>query len=312
MYQRNKQFIYGVLSTISVIGLSNVYEYSNNVLRETSLDAYNHLSNDDKLNNIFTIEHINKLKENNGYIVIDNILPSEQLKLVKEQINTLLDDDNNFTMNDNNDTKIRNDEILWIGESNKDEKDDPLLHAIRVLRSIPYELNMKQGIPMICQLSCFQGGAQYIAHRDSPQVIDTSYSLSNLILYILSKFNTREYTMVLYLNDNWDSTNSTGNNNGNLRLYVNADYNDTIGTSATKIVDISPNGGRVVIFNRFQLKILDNNNYTNTNTNTNNTSKYLLHEVLPSTTQRRYALTLWIGSKSTRSGFIRDYLIKNM
>jgi hypothetical protein len=69
MYQRivsNKQFLYGVISTVSLIGLGSVYEYSNNVLRETTLDAYNHLHHDDKLHNIFTINHINKLKENNG------------------------------------------------------------------------------------------------------------------------------------------------------------------------------------------------------------------------------------------------------
>ena len=183
------------------------------------------------------------------------MLTTEQLRLIKEQINKL-NDDKNFAMNDNNDTSIRNDEILWIGESNKlDNKDeDPLLHAIRILRSIPYELNMKIGVPMICQLSCFTSGAQYIAHRDCPQTADNKYSLSNAILYMLSQFNTREYTMVLYLNDKvWDSTNDTGsNNNGNLRLYVNAAYNDTIGNTATEIVDIAPDGGRVIIFNRFQ------------------------------------------------------------
>ena len=156
-----------------------------------------------------------------------------------------------FTNNDNDDSTIRNDKIYWVGETNKDDKDDPLLKAIRILRSIPYELNMKQGVPMICQLSSFDKGGKYVAHRDVPQVIDAHYTLSNLLLYMLSIVNTREITIVLYLNSqDWDSTNDTGNNNGNLRLYVDAHHNDTKGDTSTKIIDVPPKGGRVIIFNR--------------------------------------------------------------
>jgi hypothetical protein len=157
-----------------------------------------------------------------------------------------------FTNNDNDDDTIRNDKIYWVGETNKDDKDDPLLQAIRILRSIPYELNMKHGVPMICQLSCFDKGGKYVAHRDVPQVMNTRYTLSNLLLYMLSIVNTREITIVLYLNSlDWDSTNDTGNNNGNLRLYVDAHHNDTKGSTSTKIIDVPPKGGRVIIFNRF-------------------------------------------------------------
>ena len=222
-----------------------------------------------------------------GYVIIDNLLTKEQLKLINDQINNMND---RFTNNDNDDDTIRNDKIYWVGETNKDDKDDPLLQAIRILRSIPYELNMKHGVPMICQLSCFDKGGKYVAHRDVPQVMDTHYTLSNLLLYMLSIVNTREITIVLYLNSlDWDSTNDTGNNNGNLRLYVDAHHNDTKGSTSTKIIDIPPLGGRVIIFN----------------------SSELLHEVLPSKNQR-IALTLWCGGRSSRNSPLRNYLVKSI
>ena len=216
-----------------------------------------------------------------------------------------------FTNNDNGDDKVRNDKIYWVGETYKDDKDDPLLHAIRILRSIPYELNMKQGVPMVCQLSCFDKGGKYIAHRDVPQVMDADYTLSNLLLHMLSIVNTREVTIVLYLNSlDWDSSNDTGNNNGNLRLYVDAHHNDTKGNTSTEIIDIPPKGGRIIIFNRFTfllllilllliliiIIIL---------------SSELLHEVLPSKNQR-IALTLWIGGRSSRNSYIRSCIVKRM
>jgi len=215
-----------------------------------------------------------------------------------------------FTNNDNDDDTIRNDKIYWVGETNKDDKHDPLLQAIRKLRSIPYELNMKLGVPMICQLSCFDKGGKYVAHRDVPQVIDTHYTLSNLLLYMLSIVNTREITIVLYLNSlDWDSTNDTGNNNGNLRLYVDAHHNDTKGNTSTKIIDVPPKGGRVIIFNRFTFTTTTT---TNNNTNNNTTlSSELLHEVLPSKNQR-IALTLWCGGRSSRNSPMRNYLVKSI
>jgi Rps23 Pro-64 3,4-dihydroxylase Tpa1-like proline 4-hydroxylase len=189
-------------------------------------------------------------------------------------------------MNDNNDINIRSDTLIWVNENNKiDNDDDHLLNAIRILRSIPYELNMTYGVPMFCQLACFENNAKYVPHRDAPQTLSKSLSLSNLLLYLLSLLNTREYTLVLYLNDKVLDKEF----GGKLRLYVEADKDDVNGTSSDNIIDIEPLGGRLVMFN----------------------SRHLLHEVQESK-HRRIALTLWIGSKPTLSSSLRRFIINNL
>ena len=63
MLKCNKQFIYGVFTTLAFTNIYNGYNYSNNILRETSEDAYDHLNVKDKiLSGVFTINDINKLK----------------------------------------------------------------------------------------------------------------------------------------------------------------------------------------------------------------------------------------------------------
>ena len=60
----NKQFLYGVLTTLAVTNAYNAFNYSNNILRETSEDAYNHLK--EKIApGFFTLNDINTLKNSN-------------------------------------------------------------------------------------------------------------------------------------------------------------------------------------------------------------------------------------------------------
>jgi hypothetical protein len=85
----------------------------------------------------------------------------------------------------------------------------------------------------------------------------------------------------------WDSSTVDGENcDGNLRCFINTDANDYTGETATKVVNIEPVGGRLVIFD----------------------SKRVLHAVLP-TSQRRIALTSWIGGTHSSHEWLRMMFI---
>ena len=88
--QRNCQFLLGSLTTISVIGMTYLFEYSNNILRESSIDAYNHLHNDDKVHcGVFSINDINKLKEANG-IITTTIITTTITTTIATTITTII------------------------------------------------------------------------------------------------------------------------------------------------------------------------------------------------------------------------------
>jgi Rps23 Pro-64 3,4-dihydroxylase Tpa1-like proline 4-hydroxylase len=89
-------------------------------------------------------------------------------------------------------------------------------------------------------------------------------------------------TAILYLNPiDWgkDSEHQDG---GNLLCYIDAAKGDTTGNTSSRIDSICPAGGTLVLFD----------------------SRYLLHEVCPSTSVRdRYALSIWIyGDETEYSG----------
>ena len=72
---------------------------------------------------------------------------------------------------------------------------------------------------------------------------------------------------------------------GALLLYLGAEYDDNVGTTAPSVLEILPVGGRLVIFD----------------------SRTILHEVCPHTRDDvdRVAMTVWLGGPSTVSGFVR-------
>ena len=73
--------------------------------------------------------------------------------------------------------------------------------------------------------------------------------------------------------DDWD----TARDGGALRLYVGADPDDEVGTTARQTIDVAPHSGTLVLFN----------------------SREMLHEVLP-TRRPRHAISAWIETRTTR------------
>eukprot|EP00434_Breviolum_minutum_P007902 symbB.v1.2.006970.t1/scaffold348.1/size222345/9 len=105
-------------------------------------------------------------------------------------------------------------------------------------------------------------GSFYAAHRDNEHHVHKGDGRPWV--------NFRSLTAVMYMNPYGFDDNKDG---GSLRCFLDAKPDDLTGASATQIQEISPRGGRAVLF----------------------PSRTLLHEVLPSY-RRRYALTLWFVS----------------
>lgn len=83
-------------------------------------------------------------------------------------------------------------------------------------------------------------------------------------------YRQRSITAILYLNEiDWNPSQSA--DGGYLKCYIDADAEDVVGTTASRVDKVSPVGGTLVLFD----------------------SRYLLHEVEPSH-RDRLALTLWV------------------
>jgi hypothetical protein len=177
------------------------------------------------------------------------------------------------------------------------------------------------GVPFSSQLACYNGGkSHYVAHRDSPiqelpemdrdpRLIDSgnniarsahvepSFLLNMKGLYFdfksfLSKIlhgdmDARKITIIIYLNDKiWDSNVGGLSDSGHLRIYNDAHMDDDTGKTCRNVLDITPIGGRMVIFD----------------------SRRILHEVRPSH-QRRLALTCWVGGSHSSHEWLRPFCL---
>lgn len=193
----------------------------------------------------------------------------------------------------------------WVRPDNSqiEEKDRPIAQnnnpsrgglqsAIALIRSVPfflegsssdYERSSGHEVPNLCRLASMPGtGATYRPHRDA-----TIYSVSELGLVGWLKargYQRRVLTCILYLNEEqWSDHENVSlvgkerdkrekGNGGCLRLHPNADPSDRVGESSSGThVDVSPNGGTLVIFD----------------------AKDVLHEVLP-TFCDRLTITSWV------------------
>lgn len=246
---------------------------STQVMREDPTKAANHMPIGRKLKNVITTQGFSELKSK-GILVVDNVLSSIELNLARDEVNTLLSNDQ-FEANDNKDNDTRNDSVYWISESIGNQQISTLgpglLHALRCCRSIPLELTSNGykeaeslGVPYSNQLACYDGnGAHYIPHRDTPELQNglPSHPLRWLLQPGLEE---RKFTIILYLNQEIWQGGDDSNMTGNLRCYMHADMNDMTGRTATEILEISPIGGRMVIFD----------------------STKILHEVVPTASRR--------------------------
>jgi len=153
-----------------------------------------------------------------------------------------------------------------------------------------YMTSMLMGVPLSSQIAVYnkgEGVIGYRAHRDTPEnlgVSPTSVGRKHPLRSILQPgLNDRVITIIVYLNERqWDADAS----GGSLRCYLGAKEWDLSGDTATDIIEISPRGGRIVVFD----------------------SKTVLHEVLPSR-DRRIALTCWVGGVHSVHHWLRPLCI---
>ena len=285
------RLLYTAGGIAAYVGILNLTHMSITCMKESPTTAATHVTIPHRL--IISPQHVQCLKED-GLVVIDNVLSQEELARTRAEIIQILDYSQQFIDDPNDDLTIRSDSVMWItekiGNGHRSTVTKALMQTLRLLRSIPFELTSLYGfeeehlgVPLANQLACYDGGgSNYVAHRDAPAVNgDYDWVLQPGI-------HDRALTMVLYLNEStWDSTTTDGENcDGNLRCFMHTENADITGETAQSVVNIEPIGGRLVIFD----------------------SKRVLHAVLP-TSQRRIALTSWIGGTHSSHGWLRNMFI---
>ncbi|KAJ1446311.1 2OG-Fe(II) oxygenase superfamily-domain-containing protein [Pelagophyceae sp. CCMP2097] len=222
--------------------------------------------------------------EKKAYFVCDLDISKANLDALRIDVESLQHEPGFF--NAAGQAQHRGDRIGWIGKRGAEERRLPrLASALKfMLVDLPSFLPQTPAItgPAEAMLSLYDGGAAYAPHRDG--VADASFSgvarsaaralLSGGVGAALSTLATatspvahRELTTILYLNpSDWDLTRD----GGALRLFGGAEAGDRCGETATGVLDVSPLGGRLVVFE----------------------SRRVLHAVLPAT-RRRLACTAW-------------------
>jgi hypothetical protein len=285
------RLLYTAAGVAGYVGMLRLAHMTVSSMKESPSNAALHLTIPHKM--IISPENAKSLKEH-GLVVIDNVMTAKELEATRTEIIRVIEHTEEFVADPNDDLSIRSDVVTFISEKLCDTHKSPiataLLDTLRLLRSIPNELTTEYGydakrfgVPLSNQLACYDGqGTHYVAHRDAPETVGTFDWVFQPGIY------DRELTMVLYLNESsWDSSTTDGENcDGNLRCYLEADKDDYTGVTAKRIVNIEPIGGRLVIFD----------------------SKRVLHAVLP-TSQRRIALTSWIGGSHSRHEWMRNFCI---
>ena len=260
---RNLNFDKAALSLISVTAVGVLGEAST---RTNLNDAQNAREcRYPPLSKYITEEHIRELEVKN-FVVIHNVLSDLTLQGARDDlINTLSDDLN--TSNHQNDSDIRQDQILSIRENNPNHNHgDELIHCIKLLRGIPfilekfkYSSSRDHVVPQQCQLSRYlPNGSIYVRHLDR---CNSSISEMGLFGWLRSSdYRNRVVTAILYLNiPQWNS-------GGQLRLFDDDENHQ----------DIIPNGGKLIIFDSSKVE----------------------HQVLASHDER-YALTCWFTGVMT-------------
>lgn len=281
-----------------------------------------------------------------GVAIIENVLSNEELQLARLDIENILKE-GRFEYAESKGSTIRQDMTCWIRSSDGTDEavqeaknvkvlGKGLMHCVGLLRGVASALddlgyNRSDGhiVPTQCQLSCYSPAESatqslspniengivnkkigYAPHRDAApddnfweigvlewygEYVTFVFFLNIFIILknvLHSRFRAQDYrsrsiTAILYLNKtDWDCDEHA--DGGALKLFMNTASDDISGKTATEVQYISPAGGTLILFD----------------------SRYLLHEVEPSTSPR-YALTLWIcGQKNEMSGKSPpDYII---
>lgn len=249
-----------------------------------------------------------------GYVVIDDMLPEAALAAARRDAQALKDS-GELRSTDQHSAEVRSDRVCWVREEQPCTCGDGLQFAMRWLRSVALQIDtaadggawsgfasnplwcgaVPLGVPRSAQLACYDagsgsqfddpeeaeavqatGGARYRAHRDGV----TRHPLHPKSA-MLPGISMREITAIVYLTERTPDGAGAGSP---LVLFVGADADDFVGTTATSVVEIEPRGGRLVLFD----------------------SRTLLHEVRPHARADadRLALTCWIGGAHEHAGCV--------
>ena len=253
-----------------------------------------------RVRKLLSVDHIEQLSRD-GIIVIDNVLNSRDLGNAREDVK-LLRDSGSFEKSEQDGADVRTDLVHWISESISEDRDDHshdgLSFALSLIRSIPSELmnddkysrrySLNMGVPFSNQLTSYSStGFHYAPHRDKGN--EVGYLLQTLQYFTQPGIQEREYTIILYLNEEkWidGRTEGASSTEGCLRCFMGSEASDDTGVTATQVLNIDPDGGRLVIFD----------------------AKTVLHEVVH-TKRERIALTCWVGGSHSNYMFLRPYCI---
>tara|TARA_R110002050_G_scaffold197027_1_gene331962 strand:+ start:2806 stop:3720 length:915 start_codon:yes stop_codon:yes gene_type:complete len=234
--------------------------------------------------------------EKEGYVVIDNAFA--RVSEARRDVRRMVREKGAMTDSPNRDSAIRTDLMCFLTETDraavraamkKAETEDSyvggsgLLRAQMFLGGVGAALQsqsfvgfsghskvVKLRVPEQVQLALYTGTKTfYIPHRDG---IDKTFWEMGLLEWLrYDCYRRRAVTAILYLTEGeeWDNERD----GGFLRLYIGAERGDDDGTTAREVVDISPLGGRMVLFD----------------------AQRVLHEVRP-TFRERIGVTVWFTS----------------
>jgi hypothetical protein len=251
-----------------------------------------------------------------GIIVIDDVLTPEELRLARENLAEMLAGDSFFEKTEQHSEDTRTDRVCWISETIPNQKSiigTGMRDALRVVRSVPFALfggdirfwgDTTMGVPMSNQLASYSFGGMYVPHRDTPSRADSTFH--HPLQWLLQPgLNERRLTVILYLNDaDWDcgtdSKSGESKYEGCLRCYLDTDDVDNDGSTAGRVINIVPKGGRMVVFD----------------------SKRILHEVrafpeekgqgqgkAQGPARQRAAITCWVGGQHSSYAYLRPWCV---
>jgi hypothetical protein len=290
-----KSLLYGLSTSLGGFclgGLFYVSSLSSTAGRESPENAKNH----GQPRPLLVTQTLMDDYKRDGVMVIDNVLTDKELKAARDEVNTMMTK-KQFILNENDDTNVRTDIVFSISETfcrhQKAVIGPDLLLALRCARAIPHELlalginSATFGVPFVNQLACYGRTGFYIPHRDAPELFNDLHR--HPLQWLLQPgMNERQVTIILYLNDlEWDSMAGGAIDSGHLKCYLHTDCTDMTGVSASSVLSIKPVGGRMVVFD----------------------SKRVLHEVCPSHSKHRLAITVWVGGNHSRHLWLRPFCL---
>lgn len=207
--------------------------------------------------------HVRQLEEN-GIVVLHNVLDKQKLGLARHAIRNLSD---KFQDSDN-EAEVRQDQVVFVHPNTNGLED--CVHLVRgvasELETHQYTVSEEHLVPRQCQLALYRGDGQSVYNKHLDTCDSTIFELGLLEWLRLSDYRHRVCTVILYLND----AERTIEEGGALQCWLPQ--------SPSCSIEIPPVGGTMVIFQ----------------------SNLIPHTVLPSSTDR-FALTCWISGSLKRN-----------